>query len=104
CGPLAASFACGSSSTGGNGGAPNDAGAPGHADDAADSATTTLPGDAASPSDSGTPPSDASAGGVGAATQTAESSASCAAAQPFYWEIGDVNGALASGSVGGTTY
>ena len=39
-----------------------------------------------------------------AANQTAENNASCAIAKPFYWEIGDHNEALASGSVGGTTY
>ncbi len=43
-----------------------------------------------------------------AATSTAESSANgCSAARPFYWEIGDVNAAKASGSVntpGGTVY
>ena len=43
-----------------------------------------------------------------AATTTAESSANpCSVARPFYWEIGDVNAARASGSVtapGGTVY
>jgi hypothetical protein len=33
-----------------------------------------------------------------AAAQTAQSNAMCTAIQPFYWEIGDANGALASGS------
>ncbi len=39
-----------------------------------------------------------------AAAATAEGNALCVAIRPFYWEIGDVNGALGSGSVGGTTY
>ena len=36
-----------------------------------------------------------------AARDTAERSAACVAAQPFYWEIGDSRGTLASGSSGG---
>jgi hypothetical protein len=36
-----------------------------------------------------------------AARDTAERSAACVAAQPFYWEIGDARGTLASGSSGG---
>jgi hypothetical protein len=39
-----------------------------------------------------------------AATQTADTNGACTVVQPFYWEIGDKNAALASGSVGGTTY
>jgi hypothetical protein len=35
-----------------------------------------------------------------AATQTAASNSDCTAVQPFYWEIGDESGALASGSNG----
>jgi hypothetical protein len=35
-----------------------------------------------------------------AATQTANSNSDCTAVQPFYWEIGDETGALASGSTG----
>ena len=35
-----------------------------------------------------------------AATMTAKTNARCAAVAPFYWEIGDVGGALVSGSVG----
>jgi len=35
-----------------------------------------------------------------AATATAETNAGCLAAAPFYWEIGDASGMLASGSVG----
>ena len=38
------------------------------------------------------------AGSVTAAAQTALSNSMCTAIQPFYWEIGDANGALASGS------
>ena len=39
-------------------------------------------------------------GSVAAATATASNNALCTAIQPFYWEIGDKAGALASGSVG----
>jgi hypothetical protein len=42
---------------------------------------------------------------VAAAEQTAQNTTSCTALQPFYWEIGDAQGALASGSstqIGGT--
>lgn len=39
-----------------------------------------------------------------AARDTAERSPACVAAQPFYWEIGDANSALASGSAGGKRY
>lgn len=35
-----------------------------------------------------------------AARQTAEASAACVAAQPFYWEVGDAKEALASGKAG----
>jgi hypothetical protein len=38
------------------------------------------------------------AGSVTAAEQTAQNNTLCTAVQPFYWEIGDANGALASGS------
>jgi hypothetical protein len=38
------------------------------------------------------------AGSATAATQTAQNNAACTAVQPFYWEIGDANSALASGS------
>ncbi len=37
---------------------------------------------------------------VSAATATAENNSLCTAIQPFYWEIGDQNSALASGSLG----
>ncbi len=40
------------------------------------------------------------AGRTAAAMATAQSNALCVAVQPFYWEIGDVNGSLASGSIG----
>jgi Beta-lactamase len=36
---------------------------------------------------------------IAAATATAQGSNACAAIQPFYWEIGNRNGALVSGSV-----
>ena len=39
-----------------------------------------------------------------AAAQTAQSHQDCIAAQPFYWEIGDAKGALASGQAGGEDY
>lgn len=35
-----------------------------------------------------------------AAEQTAQAAASCKRAQPFYWEIGDAQGALAGGPIG----
>ncbi len=42
---------------------------------------------------------------VTAATAAAESNANdCAPIRPFYWEVGDRSAALASGSVGGSTY
>ena len=41
---------------------------------------------------------------INAATQTAQNHSLCVAVQPFYWEIGDKNSALASASVGGSTY
>lgn len=41
---------------------------------------------------------------IAAATSTAQSHALCSAILPFYWEIGDRNAKLASGSVGGATY
>jgi hypothetical protein len=44
---------------------------------------------------------------VVAATETAQKNAACVSIQPFYWELGDKQGALASGSVkgaGSTTY
>ncbi|MGC3982354.1 MAG: hypothetical protein QM808_13980 [Steroidobacteraceae bacterium] len=40
---------------------------------------------------------------VQAATATAQNNAACSAIQPFYWEVGDKAGALASASVGGNT-
>lgn len=39
-----------------------------------------------------------------AARDTADHNPSCVAAQPFYWEIGNANGAQASGSAGGSRY
>lgn len=41
---------------------------------------------------------------IAAATQTANNNSYCTAVAPFYWELGDKNMALASGSVGGNTY
>jgi hypothetical protein len=41
---------------------------------------------------------------ISAATTTAQTTSSCTAIQPFYWEIGNSTAALASGSVGGMTY
>jgi hypothetical protein len=41
---------------------------------------------------------------IAAAQQTATSNANCVAVSPFYYEVGDKNGAIASGSIGGNTY
>lgn len=41
---------------------------------------------------------------ISAAQNTATSNAKCQAVSPFYFEVGDRAGAIASGSVGGTTY
>jgi hypothetical protein len=41
---------------------------------------------------------------IAAATGTAESHPLCTAIRPFYWEIGERDTALASGSVGGTAF
>jgi hypothetical protein len=41
---------------------------------------------------------------IAAAQQTAAANASCAAVSPFYYEIGDKDGAITSGSIGGSTY
>jgi len=38
------------------------------------------------------------------AAAAAANGAACTDARPFYWEVGDVNGVVASGQVGGTTY
>jgi len=43
------------------------------------------------------------ANSVTAATSTAKSNALCATIAPFYWEIGDQSGSLASGSIGTTS-
>jgi hypothetical protein len=50
-------------------------------------------------SESGVSPTDESARAV-ATTSTAETNTNCVAIVPFYWEIGDANGTLISGSVG----
>ncbi len=47
-------------------------------------------------------PSDAAH--LAAAKDTAEQNATCIDAAPFYWEIGDANGALVSGSTGDGSY
>jgi len=39
-----------------------------------------------------------------AATQTADTTTNCQAIQPFYWEIGDKDGALGSASTGDNSY
>ena len=41
---------------------------------------------------------------IQAATSTAQNHSACNAIRPFYWEIGDGQARLASGSVGGATY
>lgn len=50
------------------------------------------------------PPPATDAQRIAAASATAQNSAACMAIQPFYWEIGNGNDKLASGSVGGDTY
>ena len=55
-------------------------------------------------SDAPVPPGPTDAERIAAASSTAQNSTYCTAIQPFYWEIGDRYSALASGSVGGTTY
>ena len=63
--------------------------------------------DAASDAPSAGPEADGDGGSsnaAAAARNAAETSAACAAIQPFYWEIGDEAAALVSGSVGGTKY
>jgi hypothetical protein len=49
-----------------------------------------------------TPPSDAQR--AQAAQTTADSQPACVSSQPFYWEIGNTQGAQASGTAGGSTY
>ncbi len=41
---------------------------------------------------------------IAAAQQTATQNAQCQAVSPFYYEVGDKTGAIASGSIGGNTY
>lgn len=45
-------------------------------------------------------PADASPNGPAAAKTTATSNATCAAIAPFYWEVGDTSGVVASGTTG----
>jgi hypothetical protein len=54
-----------------------------------------------SSSNSAPPPPNVNAARIAAATSTAENNDLCDDVRPFYWEIGDKDGALASGSVGG---
>lgn len=56
--------------------------------------------------DGGSPPATGpdQATRISAAQQTAANNASCTAVSPFYFELGDRNGAITSGQVGGTTY
>ena len=51
----------------------------------------------------GDPPPDQAAR-IAAAQKTAESNAYCSAVSPFYYELGDKNGAILSGSIGATYY
>jgi hypothetical protein len=46
------------------------------------------------------PPPPSADARAAAATTTAQTNADCQALGPFYWEVGDVDGTLASGSVG----
>ena len=50
------------------------------------------------------PPPVTDAQRIAAATATAQSNALCTAVRPFYWEVGNKGSAMASGSVGGTTF
>jgi hypothetical protein len=54
--------------------------------------------DAGPPEDAAS--TDGSASGASAAATAARTDPLCTALGPFYWEIGDVNGVLASGSIG----
>jgi hypothetical protein len=53
-------------------------------------------------SSSAPPPGPTVAQRTQAATQTANSNTDCTAVQPFYWEVGDADAVLASGSAGGS--
>ena len=59
--------------------------------------------DGATSPPSTTPSTPDRAARTAAATTTANTNGSCTAILPYYWEIGDKTGALASGSVGGTS-
>ena len=41
---------------------------------------------------------------IAAVQQTAAANANCAAVSPFYYELGDKDGAIVTGSIGGSTY
>lgn len=60
-------------------------------------------GDGSSSGDGATPPGPTTEERTAAATQTADSNADCTPAQPFYWEIGDESGPMASGTAGAST-
>lgn len=64
---------------------------------------TACGGSAGSGSAGGTPTPD-QATRIAAAQQTAANNAHCTAVSPFYYELGDRNGAITSGQVGGSTY
>lgn len=53
-------------------------------------------------SDAGTPPTVDTTQRTFAATTTATNNSACVAVKPFYWEIGDATGAMASASVNAT--
>ncbi len=62
-------------------------------------------GDAGSPGAPAPPPGGDNTARIAAASATAQSASNaCAAIHPFYWEIGERAGALASGAVGGNAY
>lgn len=71
---------------------------------AGDSATPSPASSSSSSSSSASSSSIGTATRISAATQTANNNSYCTAVAPFYWELGDQNAALASGSVGGNTY
>ncbi len=83
-----------------NGGAPTDEGGRVAGGDASGGAGGTTVGGSDGTEDSA--PTDPAH--FAAAKDTAEKNATCIDAAPFYWEIGDVNGPLASGSTGDGSY
>lgn len=100
CGSLGGALVAGLVHCGGTAASP--AGIDGASDAAAPTGAVT---DAGVPSDAGAEDAASDAGGISLATrvaaaeETAQNHALCQAVRPFYWEIGEREGALASGSV-----